>query len=129
MTQDDAHQHAASPAAAPQPAAQPSPAVYFDGKTNRKRTVTLRIGGGVEIVEQDRIVDIWPYGEVRRADGPPNVLRLSCVAALPLARLEIADEAAKAAVVLHCAALDAARPGRSGTGRIIFWSLAAVCSI
>ena len=66
-------------------------AVYFDGRTNRKRTVTLRFGGGVEILEQDRIADIWPYGEVRRADGPPNVLRLSCVAALPLARLEIGD--------------------------------------
>jgi Zn-dependent protease with chaperone function len=124
MTQDDAHQDAV-----PQPAAQQGPAIYFDGRTNRKRPVTLRLGGGVEIVEQDRIVDIWPFGEVRRADGPPNALRLSCVAALPLARLEIADQATKAAVVSHCTALDAMTRGRVGTGRIIFWSLAAVCSI
>ena len=104
-------------------------AVYFDGKTNRKRQVTLRIAGGIEIVEQDRILDIWPFGEVRRADGPPNVLRLRCVTAPPLARLEIADEATKAAILAHCAAIDATAPGRSNTLRIIFWSLAAVCSI
>ena len=126
---DNAHQGVAQPAAVPQPMVHQGPAFYFDGRTNRKRPVTLRLGAGVEIVEQDRMIDIWPYGEVRRADGPPNVLRLSCVAALPLARLEIADEATQTAIVAHCAALDAVSQGRIGTGRIIFWSLAAVCSI
>ena len=110
-------------------AAPPPAAVYFDGKTNRKRRVTLRLAGGVEIVEDGRILDIWPFGEVRRADGPPNLLRLSCVAALPLARLEIADEFTKAAIFSHCAGIDIVDRSRSGTARIIFWSLAAVCSI
>ena len=129
MTQDAPHQDAVPQDAVSQPAAHQASAVYFDGKSNRKRAVTLRFGAGVEIVEQDQIADIWPYGEVRRADGPPNVLRLSCVAALPLARLEIADQATQAAVVSHCAVLDVMVRSRVGTGRIVFWSLAAVCSI
>jgi Zn-dependent protease with chaperone function len=129
LHQDSPHQDAVHQDAVPQPTAHQGPAFYFDGRTNRKRSVTLRFGAGIEIVEQDSLLDIWPYGEVRRADGPPNVLRLGCVAALPLARLEIADEATKAAIVSHCAALDAVSQGRVGTGRIIFWSLAAVCSI
>ncbi|AMN42560.1 M48 family metallopeptidase [Rhodoplanes sp. Z2-YC6860] len=104
-------------------------AIYFDGKTNRKRPVTLRMAGGIEIVEQDRILDIWPFGEVRRADGPPNVMRLACITALPLARLEISDEATRAAILTHCVAIDATAPGRSNTLRIVFWSLAAFCSI
>jgi Zn-dependent protease with chaperone function len=104
-------------------------AIYFDGRTNRKHHVTLRIAGAIEIVEQDSILDIWPFGEVRRADGPPDVLRIGCVAALPLARLEVSDDATKAAILAQCAAIDATAPGRSNTLRIIFWSLAAVCSI
>lgn len=127
MMQDGADQTIVAETAAPA-AAEPR-AVYFDGKTNRKRSVVVRVAGGIEILEDDRIVDIWPFGEVRRADGPPNLLRLACVTALPLARLEITDQPTKAAIVTYCAALDAARPGRSGTFRIVFWSLAAVCSI
>jgi len=132
MTMQDGTDHGTdqtSVAEAPAPAPAEPRAVYFDGKTNRKRTVTLQFAGGVEILEDGRIVDIWPFGEVRRADGPPNLMRLSCVTALPLARLEIADEATKAAVAEHCAALDLARSGRGGTLRIVFWSLAATCSI
>lgn len=129
MTEDNADQTMVQDAAA-QPAAPPPPrTIYFDGKTNRKRNVTLRFAGGIEILEDDRIVDIWPFGEVRRVDGPPNLLRLGCVTALPLARLEVADQPTKATIVTYCAALDVARPGRTGTFRIVFWSLAAVASI
>jgi Zn-dependent protease with chaperone function len=104
-------------------------AVYFDGRTNRKRSVKLSFAGGVDIIEQDTIVDVWSFGDVRRADGPPDVVRLSCVAALPLARLEIADPATQAMVAAHCKALDAAGLGQAKTGKVILWSLAAVCSI
>jgi Zn-dependent protease with chaperone function len=104
-------------------------AVYFDGRTNRKRSVSLGLAGGVEIIENDTIVDVWSFGHVRRADGPPNVMRLSCVAALPLARLEIADAATQAAIAANCLALDAGGRGQVKAGKIVFWSLAAVCSI
>ena len=72
-------------------AAPPGQAVYFDGRSNRKRAVALRLAAAVEIIEEGVLVDVWPYGEVRRADGPPDVLRLGCVTALPLARLELLD--------------------------------------
>ena len=104
-------------------------AVYFDGRTNRKRSVTLSFGGGVEIVEQDTIVDVWSFGDVRRVDGPPGVMRLSFVAALPLARLEITGPATQAMIAERCKALDAAGLGQVKTGKIVLWSLAAVCSI
>lgn len=109
-------------------AVQNSNAVYFDGRSNRKHSVELRLADGIQIVEVGGVVDVWPYAEVRRADGPPDLMRLSCLAALPLARLEIQDAAMKEAITARCPSLDAGR-GPSQTGRIVFWSLAAVASI
>jgi Zn-dependent protease with chaperone function len=109
-------------------AAQDGVAVYFDGKSNRKRGVTLRFGEAVEIVEDGALADKWPYGDVRRVDGPLDSLRLSSTSASPLARLEIADEATKQKVVAQCPSLDANYGGRQA-GRVVFWSLAAACSI
>jgi Zn-dependent protease with chaperone function len=104
-------------------------AVYFDGQTNRKHSVVLRIADRIEIVEHEAVVAAWPFVDVRLADGPPTaLLRLACTSALPLARLEVEDEATKQAIFLHCSSLTA---GRGGTqvARIVFWSLAAACSI
>jgi Zn-dependent protease with chaperone function len=104
-------------------------AVYFDGQTNRKHSVVLRIADRIEIVEQDAVVAIWPFADVRQADGPPTaLLRLACTSALPLARLEVEDEATKQAIVSHCPSLAAGR-GKTQIARIVFWSLAAACSI
>ena len=104
-------------------------AIYFNGRSNRRRSVALRLAdGGLEIVEEGDVADTWPYADMRRADGPLDVLRLSSVTALPLARLEITDAAMKAAIAARATSLDAARGGTQ-TWRIVFWSLAAVCSI
>jgi Zn-dependent protease with chaperone function len=111
------------------PAAEPDGnAFFFDGRSNRKRSVTLRLGDGLEIVERNAVVGVWPYDDLRRVDGPSNTLRLSSLSALPLARLETGDAALHAAIIAHCASLDAGHVGRH-TGRIVFWSLAALCSI
>ena len=105
-------------------------AIYFDGQTNRKHSVVLRIADRIEIVEQEAVVAAWPLADVRRADGPPTaLLRLACTSALPLARLEVEDEATKQAIVSHCPSLAAGRGGGSQIARIVFWSLAAACSI
>jgi Zn-dependent protease with chaperone function len=104
-------------------------AVFLDGRSNRKRGVMLRLGGGLDIVEGDAVVESWPYDAIRRADGPPRMLRLSCVSALPLARLEIADAATQGMVAAYCKSLDTGRAAAGQTWRIVFWSLAAVCSI
>ncbi len=109
-------------------AAQNRGAAYFDGRSNRKRNVALRFAAGVEIVEGDTVLAVWPYSDIRRADGPADTLRISCMTALPLARLEVRDAAMQAQIVARCAALDAGR-GKPQTGRIVFWSLAAACSI
>lgn len=104
-------------------------AVYFDGETNRRRNVVVRFAGSLEIVEQDAVIAAWPFGDVRRMDGPPTTrLRLGCVTAPLLARLEIEDDVIKQDIFLHCPALEAGR-GRTHTARIVLWSLAAACSI
>jgi Zn-dependent protease with chaperone function len=102
-------------------------AVYFDGTTSRRRHVELRVGPALEIVEDGAVVATWPLETIRRADGPSGLLRLASVSGNPLARVEIADAATAQTVVKHCTALD--RGGPAHVRRIVFWSLAAVCSI
>jgi Zn-dependent protease with chaperone function len=111
----------------------PSPpeqrAVYLDGQSSRKRDVTLRFSGALDIVEQDVVVATWSYAEVRRADGPPGLLRLGCETALPLARLEVGDEATIRMIAANCRSLQAGHAAPAQTWRIVGWSLAAVASI
>jgi predicted Zn-dependent protease len=57
------------------------------------------------------------------------MLRLSSVSALPLARLEISDEATKGVVAAQCRLLEGAPGSSRQTWRIVAWSLAAACSI
>jgi Zn-dependent protease with chaperone function len=104
-------------------------AVYFDGTSSRRRQVTLRFADALEIEEEGRTAAAWPYADIRRADSPPRVLRLSCIAAPALARLEIRDAALMAELVARCNWLDENAPGRRGVAVIIGWSLAAAVSI
>ncbi len=102
-------------------------ATFYDGTSNRRRQVTLRFAEALEIVEDGAVIATWPYDDVRRADGG-KALRLLCVSALPLARLEIADPEAAARTAARFPQLDAGRSGAQ-TGRIVGWSLAAAVSI
>ncbi|MGH6770164.1 MAG: M48 family metallopeptidase [Xanthobacteraceae bacterium] len=102
---------------------------YFDGTSSHKHRVTLRIGAGLDIVEDGNVIANWPFDTIRRADGPQRMLRLRSVSALPLARLEIEDEATIATLLQLCPSLDAERGGPGQTRRIVLWSIAAVCSI
>jgi Zn-dependent protease with chaperone function len=104
-------------------------ASYFDGATSRKRQVTLRIDSALELVEDGAMVATWPFDDIRRVDSPAGRLRLSCTSAPPLARLEIDDTATIEAVIARSPKLDADRGGPKHTFRIVFWSVAAVCSI
>jgi Zn-dependent protease with chaperone function len=103
-------------------------AVYFDGLSSRRRAVSLGFGDGLEINEDGRAAAAWPYGDIRRADSPSGTLRLSCLTAPALARLEIRDAAVAAQLSSRCARLDQDVPGR-GVGAIVGWSLAAAASI
>lgn len=110
-------------------AENPHSAVFLDGTSNRKRRVTLLFSDQLDIAEDGTMIARWSYDQVRRADGPEDMLRLSCAEALPLARLEIRDSATMAAVLARCPTLDAGGPAKGQAGRIVLWSLAAVASI
>ena len=108
-------------------AATQGPAIYFDGLVAARREVTLRLAESLEIGGDGAAPLLWRYDEIRRADGGPGVLRLASIGAAELARLDIADEALKAAIEQRCAQLG--RRGVEGAGKIVFWSLAAVVSL
>jgi len=113
-------------AAAPAPG---HPAIFFDGLSSRRRAVSLGFGDALEISEEGHRLAAWPYSEIRRADSPSGTLRLTCLAAPLLARLEIRDAADAAELIARCARLDEDVPGRRGVGAIVGWSLAAAVSI
>ncbi|MBV9562564.1 MAG: M48 family metallopeptidase [Bradyrhizobium sp.] len=104
-------------------------AVYYDGKSSRKRTVVLAFGDKLVISGEGLPSESWDYADIRRADGAPGVLRVSCLSASPLARLEIRDATLAADLESRCARLgDNSLDGRS-IARIVGWSLAAAASI
>jgi Zn-dependent protease with chaperone function len=113
----------------PAPSAPSGPAVYFDGATSRRRLVTLAFKDQLELHEPPETTTRWSYDDIRRADGPSGILRLSCLSAPALARLEIRDAAQAAELTARCSRLDENIPGRHGVGAIIGWSLAAAVSI
>ena len=103
--------------------------VFFDGTSSRRHLVTLAFKDRLEIIGDAGVLAAWSYADIRRADGAPGVLRLSCLAAPELARLEIHGAADAAELISRCARLDENVPGRHGVAAIVGWSLAAAASI
>ena len=91
--------------------------------------MTLSFGDWLEIDGDAGSLAAWPYADIRRADSPSGLLRLSCVTAPALARLEIRDAALAAELISRCTRLDENFPDRRGTARIVGWSIAAAVSI
>src|SRR5436190_18216773 len=116
---------------APEPAKSPAggPATYFDGTSNARRAVTLHFADRLEIRDGAQVLAAWAYGDIRRADSPSGMLRLNCLTAAALARLEIRDAAVAADLVSRCTGIDDNTPGRRGVAAIVGWSLAATVSI
>src|ERR1700694_2859081 len=81
-------------------------AIYFDGLSSRRRSVSLGFGDALETNEEGRAAVAWLYDDIRRADSPSGSLRLSCLTAPALARLEIRDAAVAAELISRCARLD-----------------------
>ncbi|EJN10557.1 hypothetical protein PMI42_06126, partial [Bradyrhizobium sp. YR681] len=105
------------------------PTIFFDGVSSRRRQVTLTPADALEIVEEGGTPVRWAYDDIRRADSPVGVLRLSSTSAPPLARLEIRDVALAAEVAARCARLDEHQTTRRGVAKIVGWSVAAAVSI
>jgi Zn-dependent protease with chaperone function len=104
-------------------------AVYFDGLSSRRRLVTLAFEDRLELNESGATATAWSYPDIRRVDGAPGVLRLTCLTGPALARLEIRDAAVAAGLIARCPRLDENTPGRRGIAPIIGWSIAAAVSI
>ncbi|KRR04115.1 metalloendopeptidase [Bradyrhizobium jicamae] len=104
-------------------------AAYFDGASSRRRMVTLRLADRLEIVEGEQTLATWAYADIRRADSPAGVLRVSCLTAAALARLEVRDTALASELVARCASIDDHMIGRRGIATIVGWSVAAAVSI
>src|SRR5713226_1149433 len=102
------------PGQASEPARPDGSAIYFDGMSNRRRLVTLAFEDQLELHEPSETITRWPYAEVRRVDSPAGTLRLTCLAAPALSRLEIRDAAAAAELAARCTRLDENSPGRRG---------------
>jgi Zn-dependent protease with chaperone function len=105
------------------------PTIFFDGVSSRRRQVALTLGDALDIAEEGAAPVRWAYADIRRADSPAGMLRLSCTAAPPLARLEIRDTALAADITARCTRLDEHRTSRRGIARIVGWSMAAAVSI
>lgn len=104
-------------------------AVFFDGMSNRRRTVVIAFEEQLGISEDETVIARWAYADIRRVDGPPGLLRAACLSAPALARLEIRDAAVAAALISRCGRLDENRPDGRGVAKIFAWSLAATISI
>jgi Zn-dependent protease with chaperone function len=104
-------------------------AIYFDGTSSRRRQVALAFKDRLEIQQSPEAAVDWCYDDIRRADSPSGMLRLSCLTAPPLARLEIRDAAVAAELISRCTRLDENFPGRHGIAKIVGWSIAATVSI
>ncbi|MBI5264674.1 MAG: M48 family metallopeptidase [Bradyrhizobium sp.] len=104
-------------------------ALYFDGLSNTRRPVTIAFSDQLDIRQDGSIVARWAYSDIRRSDSPAGILRVACLSAPPLARLEIRDATLAAKLASRSTELDAHHLGRRGVARIVGWSLAAAISI
>jgi predicted Zn-dependent protease len=104
-------------------------AFFFDGLSSHRRAVTLGFGDQLEIAETPAAPAVWSYADIRRADAPTGTLRLTCLTAPALARLEIHDAAVAADLISRCARLDENLVSRRGIATIVGWSVAAAVSI
>jgi Zn-dependent protease with chaperone function len=102
--------------------------IYFDGISSRRQTVSVALVNQIVMRSDDNFVS-WAYPDIRRVDSPTGSLRVSCLSAPPLARLEIRDAAMAAELIARCPQIDAHQLNGGAIARIVAWSLAAAASI
>lgn len=105
-------------------------ATFYDGLSSRRRNVELRFGAALEILEDGKLLTVWPWEWIRRADSSKAALRLRTANGGELARLDIWDEGLARRISARSPRLDANDAGaHKSTWRIVGWSLAAAVSI
>src|SRR5215472_3995868 len=110
------------------------PAVFFDGRSSRRRIVALAFNDRLEIADPaapDGLpLAVWPYDAMRRVDSPEGALRLTCTMAPPLARLELRDPAERDNILRLCGSLDGLGSAAPiSVRRIVAASIAAAAAI
>lgn len=112
------------------------PAVYFDGQSSARNHVVVETGSAALRIlacggqGHDRVLDEWPYAELRRMSAPDGLLRLGRPGQTLLARLEIRSPDVASAIEDRAEALD-----RSGTAerrlrrKIVALGFAAAASL
>jgi len=103
--------------------------IYFDGLSSRRRVVKLAFAGALEISEDGVAPVLWAYDDIRQADSPEGLLRVNCLSALPLARLDIRDASIASEMKSRCTRLGENRSDSRAVGKIVGWSMAAIVSI
>lgn len=103
--------------------------IFFDGRSSKKRRVTLAFSETLEIAEDGATVAVWAYDDIRRVDAPDGALRLTAASAPELARLELRDARLSAEIRARCRFLSGHESRRAATRPIILWSLAATTAI
>ncbi len=112
------------------PSQPESASLFYDGTSSRRHSVQLALKEDrLEISENGTTLAIWPFADIRRADTAIGILRLACVSAPSLARLEVRDSALGAILISHCPHLHDNAAHRHGVAAIVGWSLAATISI
>ena len=129
MSSDSSESAASGPGASPLPPPPVDISIFYDGTSSRRHSVQLSPGDRLEIRENGAVLAAWHYPDIRRAEGARGLLRLSCVTAPSLARLEVRDVALAATLSSRCPHLDDNVVGRRGVATIVGWSLAATVSI
>jgi len=104
------------------------PATYFDGVSSRRQAVSIALVNQLVMRSDDNFVS-WAYSDIRRVDSPTGTLRVSCLSAPPLARLEIRNGVLAAELVARCAEIDAHLLNGGAVERIVIWSVAAAASV
>ena len=103
--------------------------IYLDGRTNKRRVVSLNFARALEIVEDGAVLAAWPYADIRRLSVEGGVWRLHTRAAPELARLDVRDPQLHISIAQRCRSLARGNAKDVSTNAVVGWSLAAVISI
>ncbi len=104
-------------------------AIFVDGNSNRRRSVELRVGVDLEIIEHGEIIASWPWDTIRKADSGAGELRLNSTSGPKLARLYVADPEFANTIASFSPSLFRGVVRRTSTWKIVSWSVAAAISI
>jgi predicted Zn-dependent protease len=85
-----------------------SGAVYFDGVTSARHSVTIELNDRAVVIfdRAGELIDQWPFPRLKHLSAPAHIFRIGLRQSDTLARLEIADQEMAHAIDLACPDID-----------------------